>query len=481
MKVLLKRFFNSNMGYLPFKIIEGIFGIVSLSLYSYLLSPDAYGNYGIVNTTMMLTYLLSIGWFVFVAIRYVKEQKTETEKIIFFTNILTLQGMILFILFLMYTVFGFVLVRIIDYDPMLLFIYILFFIGYMMSQFYIHLLLYVDKRLTNVLLMLMVAVIRPTMVYLLFKQGVEVTYIIFIAHGLVDFIFGLIAFMTIKPYKYYKIKAISIQKFKEFFNYGFPLIGLTLTMYILNISDRYIIRFFYSDYEVGVYTPNYSIASATFLMISYGLSRGFYPRLLSAWEKKDKVNAGVILSNSIKNYVFLAVPAALGMTVLSSDIGRALISLEYKEGYSVMGYVAFGMLFLGLAEYTNKEWELTGNTRPIFANSILAAIVNLILNIIFVPMFGFVAAAVTTSISFAVYFGICFVNRKKELSYGLKSKDALFMLVGNVMMLLALLLAGNIPINGILGLVVKISIGMVVYFCIIIVGKVYTLDMLHHD
>ncbi len=481
MKNVFRRVLNSGMGYLPFKIIEGIFGIISLSMYSYLLTIDAYGNYGIVNNTMMIIYLLSIGWFVFVAIRYVKEQKTITDKENFYSNVLALQGIVLACLILIYITFGSGLIIAFEYDKILLLTYILFFGGYALTQFYTHLLLYIDRRLMNVIIVVLSAVLKPILVFTLYKLSVPLIYILFIGHGLVDLVMGLIAFVTVKPYKYFKSSAVNKAKFREFFNYGFPLIGLTLTMYVLNVSDRYIIRFFYSKSEVGLYTPNYSLASAAFLMISYGLSRGFYPRLLTAWKDKDIIRTEEILASGIKNFLFIALPATTGMVLLSKTIGEAFISEKYAQGYSVIGFVAIGMFFLGLAEYANKEWELNGNTKPIFKNSIIAAFVNLVFNFIFIPIYGFIAAAVTTSFSFVIYFLICIINRKKEIHYGLNIREIISIIIANLVMIIAVVLSGMLNLSPMPLLAARVLIGVLSYMIIIIVLKVYDIKKILYN
>jgi len=475
MKNLIRKMFNSSLGYLPFKIIEGILGIISLSLYTHLLSLNNYGNYGTVNSTMMLTYLLSIGWFIFVAIRYIKEQKTKEEKQEFFSNVLALQGIIIVALLIIYSIFSFAMINSFNYDFRLLLVYLVFFLGYTMNQFYVHLLLYVDERLLNVQLVVVASLLKPVLVGSLFLLDVPTEYIIFIGHGAVDFVVGTIAVIKIKPYQYFTINKINLNKFKEFFKYGFPLIGLTLTMYVLNISDRYLIKGFYSDIEVGYYTPNYSLASAAFLMISYGLSRGFYPRLLGAFKDHDYKQSGNILASAIKNYLFLALPAATGMFLLSKDISTTFLDEKYIVGHQVIGLVAMGMFFLGLAEYANKEWELSGNTKPIFYNSLKAAIVNVVLNIIFIPIFGFLAAAATTAFSFLVYCIICFFNRKKKITYQLETKNIISIFVGVIFMVICVMTSDLIPVTGGLLLAIKVIIGIVSYMSIILLLKVYNI------
>ncbi len=464
MRGRIQRLFNSSIGYLPFKIIEGVFGIVSLSLYSHLLNPYEYGVYGIVNNTVMLLYLLSFGWFYFVAMRFIGEVDDGEGRKTFFSNMLSLQGGIYGILALVYFLVSFRMISSYSFEYKLLLVYMLFFVGYMFNQFYINLLLYVEKRFLNVVLVVVAAVAKPMLVYGLYKAGVSPIYILFLGHGLVDCILGGIAFLSIQPYRFFSVKSIQKNQFPSYFRYGFPLIGLTLTMYVLNISDRYILRFFYSEYEVGLYVPNYAIASSTFLMIAYGLSRGVYPKLLAAWAKGAKEEAGQVLSFGIKVYILLGLPAATGMLLLSKDLGQVFIANAYEAGYGVIGVVAFGMFFLHLADYMNKEWELSKNTRPIFGNSLLAAALNLGLNILLIPKFGLMMAAYTTFVASLIYFIACFFRRKKILTLTVEKKYVLSVIFANVVMSICVIISSELPMEGVLLISVKAVIGIVTYF-----------------
>ena len=465
MRLKVQRFFNSSVGYLPFKIIEGIFGIISLSLYSHLLIPDEYGLYGIINNTVMLTYLLSFGWFYFVAMRFIGEIESIKTRKTFFSNMLSLQGLIYGVLLLAYLVLSMTLIFRFDFNPWLLITYVVFFIGYMLNQFYINLLLYVQERFLNVILVVLAAVLKPIFVYGLYKYGVNSLYILFLGHGVVDIILGIVALYSIGPYRYFDKKSIQKSQFATYLRYGFPLIGLTLTMYILNISDRYILRFFYSEYEVGLYVPNYAIASAAFLMLAYGLSRGFYPKLLTAWANEDKKEAGNILSMGIKIYLLLGLPAATGMVILSKDIGQIIIAPEYKAGYPVIGIVAFGMFFLNLADYMNKEWELSKNTRPIFINSLIAAVTNLGLNLMFIPQYGLMMAAYSTLFASIIYFAMSSIRRKKILQISLEKKELFSIIFANVVMTICVIISSMLPIQGYILIISKCAIGIVSYFC----------------
>lgn len=470
---VIGRFFHSSMGYLPFKIIEGIFGIVSLSIYSFILTPEQYGKYGTVNSAVMLIYLLSIGWLFFISIRRIQGLHTPEEKKEFFTNVFFIQFVVSAILLGLYLT-GVVGITWFGKTDLWLWISILvFFGGYMLNQYYVGLLLYVERRLENVIITVLMSLLKPLLVYLFYKSGIESSYIIFLGHGIVEIFLGGYAFLLVRPYAFFDKKLLKKGFLKETFQYGFPLIGLTLTMYILNLSDRYMILFFRSEYEVGLYVSNYMIASSAFIMISYGLSRGFLPKLMAAWNHNEKEKAFCILADGIKNFVFLALPAAVGMLLLAHKIGALVVDERYQEGYGIIGIVALGMLFLGLAEYANKGWELTSNTRPIFFHSLIAALCNIVLNLIFIPIFGFKSGAYTTAVAFFIYFVISYGRRNKEVEIRLPIREYVGILGSTLVMILVVYLCNYLPFEGSIQLFASILLGMLSYFAMIILTKVY--------
>lgn len=404
--------------YLPAKVIEGVIGIITLSVYTGLFSTKVYGEYGIINPTVNMLFLVCLGWLMHASYRYVNtfkqdENLQELYSTSFFAWLIEI--VVISIIIIGTSIFN----NNQYFDNSLFYIACFMFISYGLSQILLNLLVAIKRVKLNLVLSVCAALCKLIFTVILTKLYSNTVVTILISHATVDLMMGIIVIIRLQMYKAINIKQFSKETLLIMLNYGYPLIGMSLTMFVLNISDRYVITYFYKEDYVGIYTANYSLASAVFTMLMMGIMRAVYPNLLLAHNTGDKDKTEELLSQGVRYYLMIALPSAVGLFLLSKPITQLLLAKSYQVGYSVIGWVAFGMMFLGLTEYCNKAWELTSNTKTILVNSLISGIVNLILNIIMIPRFGYEFAAITTCLSFVIYFVLSFFRGRSILRWKL--------------------------------------------------------------
>ncbi len=456
--------------YLPAKIMEGVIGIITLSIYTELFAADVYGHYVIINPIISVTYLCLLGWLMHASFRYVNDYKQSKDLRHFCSTTffvwLGINGLILLIVLITYSLGIGELYR----TPIS--ILLLLFASYSSSQILLSTIVALKKIKLNLLLSLC-AVTFKLLLTLLFVHVYDREVIaIFLSHSIVDLSIALFLVVKLKIRHLISFKTVSKQLLKKMLSFGYPLIGITLTMSILTISDRYVIEYFYGKASVGIYTANYTIISSVFTMLMVGIMRGVYPNLLMAWKEKDKKKTEKLLSQGITYYVMIALPAAIGLTLLAKHI-TMLLAKEYQIGYSIIGWVAFGMFFLGLTEYCNKSWELTSKTTTILFNCLGSSCINLILNILLIPRYGYSFAAVTTFGSFIVYFIASYISGRKVLNWKIRL-DMILKIVGSAgMMSIFILLFKSFIRSQLIVLFVVILAAMIVYFaCLYVTGAI---------
>jgi len=222
----------------------------------------------------------------------------------------------------------------------------------------------------------------------------------------------------LKIYRYINLRLFSPRVMKKFSKYGIPLVGVSLSSSLLNYSDSYILKFFQGSDYVGIYSANYSIASAAFTALLFAIMRGVYPTILKTWKQNNRTHTEELLSNAVRYFMIITVPAVVGISVLSHVISNILDPL-YIEGSSVIIFVSIGMFFYGLSEYNNKAWELTSNTGVIFRNILFCCLFNIIINIVTIPFGGYMAAAVNKALAFMFYFLLSYFRGRKILKWHL--------------------------------------------------------------
>lgn len=468
---ILKRFNSSLVGYVPIKVLDGLIGMVTLRVYTTLFAPNVFGLYNIINPTINMIFLTSLGWLSHSAIRFAHEYtETEEKKKQYFSCLFLVWILVFVVLVALYFILYSLFPSIFSSMNVSLAITILFvFLGYSMNQILIGLLLYLNKRTMNVILLLFASTLKLILTVILFNSYGEHVIVIFISHATIDIIIGVIAFIGMHAFKYIRIKAFSINVYKKFLKYGYPLIGLSLTMFMLNVSDRYLIKLFYSNYEVGIYTSNYSVPAAIFTMLMFGMNKGVYPKLLSAWKDKQLDLVEERLTMGTKYFIMLALPSAVGLFLMSDIIAKLFINIRYFEGHHVIGIVAIAMFFMGLSEYANKGWELSSHTIPIFIHSLIAMIVNISLNIILIPRLGYIIASYTTVIAFLIYFLLCSIRRSKVIKWHLPIVSLFRIMLSASIMGVAVYFLKNLLGNRLIHITLIIAIAVLLYFGVLLV------------
>ncbi len=184
-----------------------------------------------------------------------------------------------------------------------------------------------------------------------------------------------------------------------FLKYGMPLIGVNLASWILNLSDRYLIHFFYDVEQVGIYAANYDFI---FRSVNY-LFTFFYfvaaPIVMKLWETKGLEDTQRFLRDYFLYLMIVICPIVLFSLSYYEIIGTVFLNERYHDGIIIMPYVILGSLFFSLQQLFQYPFLFKKMTKYIFYFMLFAAIINVILNIFLIPLIGIVAAAITTLIS----------------------------------------------------------------------------------
>lgn len=450
--------------YLPAKILEGIFGVVTLSLITRLLRPEDYGNYHLSVTTVSIISLAVLGWLYQAAFRYVNNFTGKKKVTVFYSTIFVVWAVISVSVTILGLILLFFLRNIFDtYTIKLVLFSILMFFTYSLAQILFYMLS--AARIIKLFLALSVlsAALKPALMMLFIKVLGTGFIGAIISLILVDTLVITVIIHRLKIYRYINLHFFSSRVIKKFSKYGIPLVGVSLSSSLLNYSDSYILKIFRGSDYVGIYSANYSIASSVFTALLFAIMRGVYPTILKNWKQNNKKYTESLLSNAVRYFMIITVPAVVGISVLSSVISNILDPL-YIEGSSVIIFVSVGMFFYGLTEYNNKAWELTSNTGTIFRNILFCCLFNIIINIITIPFAGYMAAAVNKTLAFLFYFLLSYFGGRKILKWHLEPKSFIrisssAVIMGSIIYVIISLL----ETVGIMHLLVLVPLGVAVY------------------
>lgn len=465
MNQLLKSVAKDTVFYTSAKIVAGLMGILSIKLYTNLFPPDLYGDYSIINTTVNVFIMVIFGWLFHSAIRFSQEYHGVEEKRKFYSTLflcsVVVTALLLGIGAVMLILFH---VRLDNHLTALLLGGILF-LGTQSNSLILFNLLRAEGmsrfygQLTIGYSLLKFASIYVMATYM----GVGVVSI-FWSGILFDLLGIFLMAHRLCIWKYVDKTAYAPQLLKRFFKYGSPLIGVSVTTWVLSASDKYMIKIFQTSREVGVYSISYSLVAAGFTLVNTSLMLGLYPIILKTWKEHGKESTEELMGKVLRYYLIMTIPAFIGLSVLARPALSVLASSEYISGYKAIPWVAAGLLFQGLTEYVTKVWELQENTKTIFNLMIAAAMLNILLNLILVPRYGFYAAAITTTISYCFYLLMAIGLSYKIFTWKISIKSIVRITAASGAMAGVLRRFNAIFSQNTLSFILGISLGIVVYF-----------------
>ena len=197
--------------------------------------------------------------------------------------------------------------------------------------------------------------------------------------------------------------------------------------------------------------------------------RGCYPTIIRKWSENKKEEVQVLLNEAVRMYLIIAVPAVAGVWAVSYQAAYALFAPEYVEGHVVMFWVALGMMFLGLTEYSIKHWELNANTSAIFKRSLIGGIVNVGLNLVLVKLLdSYFIAAVTTFAGFFVYFLLAIAGTRKHLIWHIKARTLFNIIFSAAVMAGVIKLMEWVLPDGKIYLALFVLCGIIVYGLVLV-------------
>ena len=101
---------------------------------------------------------------------------------------------------------------------------------------------------------------------------------------------------------------------------------------------------------------------------------------------------------------------------------QLMTSAEYATAYKPMRDMMFSQIIYGISTITGYGIFFAKKSQYSLFSTVAGATVNLILNFIFIPQYGIVAAAATTLIGYLIMFGISYFFSRKlyPCDYGMK-------------------------------------------------------------
>lgn len=201
---------------------------------------------------------------------------------------------------------------------------------------------------------------------------------------------------------------------KAMLDYCKPMIANSIAWWVNNTSDRYVIIFFCGFEENGIY----SVASKIPSILNIFQSIFSQAWTLSAVKDFDPEDKSGFFANTYKAYNCLMVIMCSAIILVDKILAKFLYAKDFYVAWKHVPWLTIAIMFGAMSGYIGGFFSAVKNAKIFAQSSIIGAVSNIILNIIFIPFMGTLGAAIATAICYfevwivRYWHSRCFIKMK---------------------------------------------------------------------
>lgn len=193
--------------------------------------------------------------------------------------------------------------------------------------------------------------------------------------------------------------------FKRMLRYALPMLPMIVSNWMLSLSDRYVLLWTRGEYEVGIYS-----VAARFLnvltVVTSAIFTAFVSFAFSTNKDEDAKRQYVFVLDAV--HLFL-IAICLGVSVLSTEILQLMVNENYYTANVLIGPLLLGQVCYSANTIIGYGFAYEKKSGFFLIPAFTGALLNLVLNLILIPVYGAQAASWTTFVGYLVMLIITIV------------------------------------------------------------------------
>lgn len=242
-----------------------------------------------------------------------------------------------------------------------------------------------------------------------FKWG---AYGMLIATAISNLLCAIYVFVKKKIYKYIDIKQNDKKLLKDIIKYSVPLIPNMISWWIVSASDRTIISAVIGVAQNGIYSAANKFS---------GIFSTLYSVFNLTWTESASININSEDRDEFFSKIFDFIvrffgSLCLGTIAVMPFVFGILVNEKFAESYYQIPILILGSVFNILVSFLGSVYVAKKLTKEIAKTSIIAAIINIVVNVALINQIGLYAASISTVIAYFAMFIYRWIDVKKYVS-----------------------------------------------------------------
>ncbi len=183
-------------------------------------------------------------------------------------------------------------------------------------------------------------------------------------------------------------------------SFSLPLLGAGAVGIIMEWTDTMMLGYFTSTPEVGIYNVALRVAALS-VMVHLAFTSIFAPIAADLLQRNKMESLDQLLRIDTRWVFTLTLPIFVLVVLLSRDI-LVIFGPEFTQGSVALMILTSALFFNACTGPGGAIIRMSGRTRLTFANNCGAGVLNVLLNLLLIPRFGILGAALATGASIVV-------------------------------------------------------------------------------
>lgn len=405
-----------------------ILSFIMLPVYTYYFSPAEFGMWDLVMTTIALLIPLITFELVSASYRWLLDEHSKyTKETIVITGALSISRNLIIINFFIIMA-NFLLPITIPHIWKTLLLLNLSIVSSFIQQCARGLQLNVLFATSGIVQSVIIVIMNIIFMFLLHLRIEALFYSAMIAH------ICTIGFVAIRMniWHYLLRGRFSKPLLKQFLTYSLPIIPGAMSWWVMTMSDRYMIIYFLDISSNGVYAIANKIP-AVLLLLNNIFFLAWKDSAITQFHSEQK---NAYYSTVFQHFFRLMTCAVILLTLLMKPIMTFVIAETFHNAWKYVGLLLIGSLFHTFSLFWSAGYHGAKKTNIIFMTSVIGAVINVLINLFFLPLIGLYAVGLSTTVAFFVTWMIRLIFAKPHFNITIHYKETI--------LLFALIIIANI-------------------------------------
>ncbi len=213
-----------------------------------------------------------------------------------------------------------------------------------------------------------------------------------------------------RAYKNINFKTLNFKISRQMISFSLPLMPTSLLWWVVNVSDRYFVKYMIGDSANGLYAAAYKIP--TILTLASAI-------FLDAWQISAVSENKSHERNEFYSDIFKSFQGAIfvvgSVLIFSSKlVTKILLAESYYDSWQYIPVLIFATAFSCFVVFMGNIYLAAKRNIATLVTTVAGAVINLILNGILILFFGAQGAAIATCISYFVVYAARAIHIKRK-------------------------------------------------------------------